>query len=336
MKRILYIGNKLSKHGAAPTSVDILPYYLAREGYKVKTASSARNKGLRLFHMMGSVLFNSRKVELVLIDTYSTSNFWYAVICGMLCRSLRLPYIFILHGGNLDQRFTQVSRWVLNIFKEAKINIVPSQYLLKKLKAFNFNNIQLIPNWIDLKLYPFKLRTGLCPRLLWVRSFDEVYNPAMAVEVIEKLSKNFPHAELCMVGPEKDGSLERLKSIVRKKNLPVVFKGKLSKKEWIDLSKDFDVFINTTSVDNTPVSLLESMALGLPVVSTNVGGIPYMIENKVNGILVEPENPEAMVQAICTLLEDPELAGLLSRNSRAQTEKYDWEQVKPLWLELLN
>ncbi|MDX1471842.1 MAG: glycosyltransferase family 1 protein, partial [Flavobacteriaceae bacterium] len=189
MKRILYIGNKLSKHGLAPTSVDILPDYLSKEGYKVMTASSLKNKGLRLFHMIWMVLFRARTVDVVVIDTYSTSNFWYAVTCGILCRILRVQYIFILHGGNLDQRFCQVSEWILDVFKTAYANVVPSKYLLEKLNTFNFNNIHLIPNWIDLKMYPFKSRSYLDPKILWVRAFDEVYNPEMALEVIEELQK---------------------------------------------------------------------------------------------------------------------------------------------------
>ncbi|MDX1545199.1 MAG: glycosyltransferase family 4 protein, partial [Christiangramia sp.] len=327
MKKILYIGNKLSRHGLAPTSVDILPDYLAQEGYMVKTASSIKNKAFRLFHMIWKVLFNFRKVDLVLIDTYSTSNFWYAVSCGMLCRILGVEYIFILHGGNLDQRFSQESKWVHDIFQKSYANVVPSQYLMEKLEVFNFNNIKLIPNWIDLKMYPFKMRSSLDPNILWVRSFDEVYNPMMALEVIEELQKIYPHVKLSMVGPEKDGSLQRSRSLAIKKKLPVDFKGKLSKKEWIELSKDFDVFINTTSVDNTPISLIESMALGLPVVSTNVGGIPYMVDNKKNGILVEPENPEEMVLAIRNLLQNPELAETISWNARKEVEKYDWLHV---------
>ena len=84
-------------------------------------------------------------------------------------------------------------------------------------------------------------------------------------------------ATLAMIGPDVDGSLTKVKDLARKKNLDVNFTGKLSKPEWINYSKDFNVFINTTNFDNTPVSVIEAMALGLPVVSTNVGGMPFLI-----------------------------------------------------------
>ena len=149
-----------------------------------------------------------------------------------------------------------------------------------------------IPNSIDISLYPFLKRSKPKHKILWVRAFDKIYNPKLALETLELLIADFPDAELCMIGPDKDGSLNELSDLARKNSLPVTFRGKMSKVEWIDISKDFDVFLNTTNFDNTPVSLIEAMALGLPVVSTNVGGIPYLIEDQCNGVLVEPDDPQ--------------------------------------------
>ena len=335
MRQILYIGNKLEKHGVSPTSVDILAPALQEEGFEVKAISSKKNKTLRLLHMLWSVIENYTSKDLVLIDTYSTTNFWYAVLCGRLCQFFSIPYIFFLHGGNLKNRFESTSPQILKIFKNAKACVVPSCYLKDQLKSFSFKNLKYIPNSIDLSFYDFNQRIDFEPKLLWVRSFAEVYNPEMALIVMEKILQIYPQAELCMVGPEKDGSLKKLKTLAEKKKLPVKFTGKLDKKDWIALSRDYDIFLNTTNVDNTPVSVMEAMALGLPVVSTNAGGIPYLIENGVNGILVEPNKPEAMTSAVQALIDDPALARRLSAKAREKVESFDWEQVKPLWLELL-
>ena len=83
------------------------------------------------------------------------------------------------------------------------------------------------------------------------------------------------------------------------------------------------------------MSVIEAMALGLPVVSTNVGGIPYLISNEENGLLVEPGDAEAMANAIIRLIENPELAENLSNKGRLKAEKFNWPEVKELWLELL-
>ncbi len=335
MKNILYIGNKLEKHGLAPTTADTLPQLLRLEDFNIKAVSSVKNKTGRLVHMIMEIFMRRKKTDLVLIDTYSTTNFWYAVICGYCCSILKVSYIFILHGGKLDRRFKKSSSAIMNIFRKAEKNIAPSEYLVEKLDPY-LENIQIIPNWIALQSYNFRHRKDIEPRLVWVRAFDEVYNPVLALDVLEQLLKRYPDAELLMVGPEKDGSLMKCKDIARKKNLPVTFTGKLSKEEWTSKAEEYDIFINTTLVDNTPVSVIEAMALGLPVVSTKVGGIPYLIESGKNGIVVEPDNAVAMADAVFNLLNDEELSGSISSKARESAEKYDWEQVKPLWLELLS
>src|SRR5690606_32388170 len=117
------------------------------------------------------------------------------------------------------------------------------------------------------------------PRLLWVRSFSQIYNPVLALKIVEILKLKAMEVSLCMVGPDKDGSLQRCKEMATELNLPVSFTGLLSKQEWIALSRDFDIFINTTNFDNMPISVMEAMSLGMPVISTNVGGLPLLIEN---------------------------------------------------------
>ena len=334
MKRILYLGNKLEKHGFSPTSIDTLPDLLKAEGYTVNSVSSFKNKVLRLMHMLGSVILK-RNADLVLIDTYSTSNFWYAVLSARACQLFNTPYIFILHGGNLEDRFARSSSRILNIFRNAKANVIPSHFLQDKLKRFEFRNMVFIPNSIELSAYDFKKRSSVKPKLLWVRAFDKVYHPEMLLKVMEKLSLIYPEIEACMIGPDKDGSLADLKRISEEKDLKIQFKGKLTKTEWIKLSENYDIFINTTNVDNTPISLIEAMALGLPVVSTNVGGIPYLITHKENGLLVKPRDVEAMSMAIHKLLKSPELAERLSNKGRKEAEKFDWTDVKQAWIELL-
>lgn len=334
MKKILYIGNKLEKHGAAPTSVDILPELLAEEGLQFKAVSHYKNKPLRLLHMLSSIFRKHKELDLVLIDTYSTSNFWYAVACGSCCKILKKPYIFILHGGNLAERFRESSGWIHKVFQSAYFNIVPSKFLMEQLEQFRLDNLLYIPNAISLSHYRFKERKAVGSRILWVRAFDKIYRPKLAIEVISAIREHYPGAELCMVGPEKDGSLKELKAYVKEHQLPVKFCGKLGKDEWAKLSEDYDIFLNTASVDNLPVSVLEAMALGLPVVSARVGGIPYLIEQDVTGKLAEGKVAD-FTEKIRELIEDQEEAKAISNRARAEVEKYDWAKLKQLWIVIL-
>ena len=104
MKNLLYIGNKLSKTGKTETTILTLSDALRSEGYTVYAVSNKKNKLWRLLDMLLAILKCSKKVDCVLIDTYSTSNFYYAYLCSQFCRLLKLKYIPILHGGNLPKR----------------------------------------------------------------------------------------------------------------------------------------------------------------------------------------------------------------------------------------
>ena len=138
-----------------------------------------------------------------------------------------------------------------------------------------------------------------------------------------------------MVGPDSDGTLKDIKVMVQNLNLDVKFTGKLSKQEWVALSKTYNIFINTTNFDNMPLSVIEAMALGIPVVSTNVGGMPYLIKNNDNGILVTPNNAKDMAEAVKHLIENEQSRQKIIKSARAKVEQFDWKHIKHLWFRTL-
>ena len=91
-----------------------------------------------------------------------------------------------------------------------------------------------------------------------------------------------------------------------------------------------------TDVDNTPISVIEAMALGLPVISTDVGGMPYLIEDGKDGILVPQNDVSAMAAAIEDLLQNPEECRQIARAAYEKVRRFDWEIVKEEWISVLN
>lgn len=336
IKKLLYVGNALSASGKTLTHIETLSKDLRLEGYEVIITSQKRKIEHRLIDMVATFFRSKKIVDIVLIDTYSTTNFWYAVIIGRLCRWFDIPYIPILHGGNLPSRLKKNPRISKKLFSQAKMNVAPSGYLYNAFAKANFNNVTLIPNSINLEMYPFKERETFAPHLLWVRSFAEIYNPKMTVEVFYHLVKIYPKAQLTMVGPDKDGSLTLCKEYASNHKLPVTFTGKLSKKEWINLSQESDFFISTTTFDNTPVSIIEAMALGLPIISTNVGGMPYLINQNIDGVLVPQYDIHAFVKAIENLIRNPIKTRDLTLRARKKISTFHWDRVKMLWREVLS
>ena len=336
MKIILYIGNHLSHGGSYPSVAESMAPLLLPE-VQLHLVSNKKLKVRRLVDMLWSILRHGRKEQPVVIDVYSTLNFYYAYFCGLLCRLLGISYICILHGGNLPYRLKRLPMMSRMLFGGARDLVAPSGYLQA---AFLKNGYaaSVIPNFIPIENYPFKLRSKVEPRLLWVRAFDATYNPQMAIHVLHLLSDKYPQAALCMVGPDKDGSMNSCRQLAQELGIAdrVQFTGRLTKREWIGLSSDYDLFINTTNFDNTPVSVIEAMALGLPVVSTNVGGVPYLISDNTNGLLVNSGDVNGMVAKLGWLINHPTEAGQLALRARKQVGEFDWALVKYKWFKILD
>lgn len=335
-KHILYIGNKLSGHNKSITAIETLGILLEKK-YIITYASTKKNMFLRLLDMIGATLKKRGMIDVVLIDTYSTLNFYFALLISQICRALNIEYIPILRGGNLPEKIQRSKILTDLIFRHSKINVIPSAYLARIMEKNNYS-YRIIPNNVEIKNYNYLERKKINPRILYVRAFHRIYNPLMAVKVLFSLKDSHPEVVLCMIGPDKDGSQQEVLELARKLGVQDSLEtpGFLTKKEWHERSRDFDIFINTTDHDNTPISVIEAMALGLPVVSTNVGGVPFLVEQNKSGLLVEKNDHKAMSSAIKKLLDDPDLAHQIAGNAREKVEHFDWEVVKNDWFDIID
>jgi len=276
---ILYLGNMLSKHGGSVSMIETLAPKLS-EYYRLVAFSSKKNQISRLLEMLKAIWVYRGKVDVVLIDSYSTRAFWYTVAAAFFSRMLKIPYIPILRGGDFPNRLGNSPYWCRFVFNHSAANVSPSMYLEEHFTKAGFK-VVYIPNFLPIDAYHFKERKVAKPKILWVRAFHTIYNPVMAIDVLARLVQHYPDAELCMVGSDSDGSRalveSRAEELGMTKHLRLT--GVLSKKAWTELSSEYDIFINTTDFDNMPVTIIEAMALGLTVVSTNAGGLPYLLND---------------------------------------------------------
>jgi glycosyltransferase involved in cell wall biosynthesis len=338
MTKILYIGNDLSKKSKYQSTMATLSGLLEMEEFHVYRASSLNNKTLRMLEMLWTVFNLKNQVQFILIDTYSTSNFYFAFLTSQLARLLRKKYIPILHGGDLPKRLDRNPLLSKMIFKNSFTNVAPSGYLQFEFEKRDYPTI-FIPNILNISTYTFKKRSQLQPKLLWVRAFAHLYNPKMAIQVLNQLKPVYPDATLCMVGPDKgDGSYQDTQALVAQLKLSdsVTFTGVLPKEQWHALSVDYDIFINTTTIDNTPVSVMEAMALGLPIISTNVGGIPYLINDGEDGLLVNNADVIGMTQAVERLIHERQMVEMMTIYARKKAESFDWRVVREQWMSVLS
>jgi glycosyltransferase involved in cell wall biosynthesis len=270
------------------------------------------------------------------VDVYSGRAFlWAEVVCHLL-RMLRKPLILTLHGGGLPDFAKRWPGRVRRLLAKANKVTAPSSYLLEQMRPYR-PDVTLLPNAIDLGKYPFHLRQRPRPHLVWLRAFHNIYNPSLAPKVVAELKKDFHDITLVMYGPDKgDGSLQKAQQIGADLDVApsLKFPGVVPKADVPARLNSGDIFLNTTNVDNTPVSVLEALASGLCVVSTNVGGIPYLLQNEENALLVAPNDAKAMANAVHRILTEHGFAEKLSANGRKRVEEFDWPVILAQWEKL--
>jgi len=333
--KLVYFGNKLSNHGRSKSVLETLEPLLG-EFCEVKTYSNVRNQYLRFLDMLYHFFKEGLRSDIIMIDVYSTKNFYFAYMLGWLSSIYKKPYILFLHGGNLPLRYNNSKRKVDQVFKRAKAIVAPSNYLKSFFESKGFS-VELIPNIIDIKKFPFQRREFTQPRLFYIRGFGKMYNPQMTVRVVMELRDEYPGIQLTMIGSDIDGSLQETQKLIDDLKLGAHIKilGKKNQEEWIELSKQYNIMLSNPLIDNTPVSIIEGMALGLLIISTDVGGVSYLVSDNEDGMLVQSEDHKGMANAIREVINNPSLPIRLQENARKKAELFSWEHIRPKWENLL-
>jgi glycosyltransferase involved in cell wall biosynthesis len=313
----------------------VLSGLFAAAGYKTLTVSKLLNRYARFADISTTLIRHRKDIDVALIEVYSGPAFIVADVASFVSRHLGYKTILTLHGGNLPAFMGRFPNWTRRVLGRAHALVAPSEYLAHAV-GLNGRFVSIIPNVIDLNNYPYRCRKLLRPRLFWMRSFHPLYNPALALKVAAGLRvQHYPDTVLVMAGQEK-GLLGEVQSLARRLGIAEIvrFPGFLDKSSKVREGSAADIYLNTSRIDNMPVAILEAMAMGLPVVSTSVGGLRYLLEDGINGLLVPDNDAPAMIEAVRRLINEPELAERLSTNGRALAERSAWPTVRAQWDEL--
>jgi len=335
---ILLVGNFLSSTHKVLDVCEELAGQLVASGWPVFTTSSKPERLPRMLDMINTAWSKRHQYAAAQVDVYSGAAFlWAEAVCWMLRRAGK-PYILTLHGGGLPDFARSWPRRVRYLLRYAVVVTTPSLFLLEKMAPYR-SDLVLLPNALDLSAYAFRARQRPQLHLIWLRAFSAIYNPSLAPRVLARLKQDFPDVRLTMIGPDKeDGSLQEMQQVATELGVMdlISLPGGVPKGEVPDWMNKGDIFLNTTNIDNAPVSVLEAMACGLNVVSTNVGGIPYLLRHQQDALLVPPNDSQAMAAAVRRIYTEPGLSERLSVNGRATANQFDWSAILPQWEALLS
>ena len=264
-----------------------------------------------------------------------------------IARLRRRPVVVNYRGGEADTFLQQSLSWIRPSLKRADAVIVPSGFLEAVFGKYGFATL-VVPNIINLQRFSAAATvaevatapdgapspTGTAPRMLVARNLEPIYDNATALRALALILKTQPQATLVIAGSGPlRAELERLAAELGIAHA-VTFTGRVDNQAMAALYRNATVMINPSLVDNMPNSVLESLASGVPVVSTNVGGVPYLVEHNKTALLVPPQAPEAMAQAILRLVNEPGLALRLQAAGLLYVQQYAWPNVRPRLLDV--
>ncbi len=250
-----------------------------------------------------------------------------------ISRLRRRPVIVNYRGGGAQEFLERAPFWVTRTLRSVDSLVVPSGFLHSVFATFGIES-RIIPNIIDLQRFHPATgeRNARAPHVIVTRNLEAIYDVGTAIRALERLRKQVPDAHLTIAGTGPElGELQRLVASLGL-DRAVRFAGRIDNAAIAELYRAADAVLNPSLVDNMPVSVLEAFASGVPVVSTNVGGVPFIAQDGRNALLVPPKDPEACAAALCRVLTDSSLADRLVRAALEDAVSYSWDRVSVLWL----
>lgn len=247
----------------------------------------------------------------------------------MASKFSRVPIITTIHlwtGETRKLRFYEYldKRWLVKSMNHVVL-VSPTFYSDVKNSNLGTEHITFIPNGIDTETFnpsrvsgSVRKEFGIEKALIIgnVARFHQEKGHVQLINIFNRIQSQIPEARLLLVG---DGPLRNnLKSLVRRLDLQdkVIFAGVRS--DLPALYKAMDIFVMPSQKEGMPMALLEAMAMALPVVATAVGGIPYVISKDGDGVLVEPQDADALFDAITSLIKDSSYRRRLGNRARAK------------------
>jgi glycosyltransferase involved in cell wall biosynthesis len=230
------------------------------------------------------------------------------------------------HRNQAEAELERSGWWMLPFFRLCNSVVVSSEYIADLFARYGLAT-ELIPPAVDMDLFRPRKIVSVQPKLVVARSLEKRNNIACAIEAFALVKQKYPRAEMVITG---DGSqraeLERLAA--GEKLNGVTFTGRVSLNELSRYFAETDVYVNASSIDGLPISLLEALAVGLPVVTTGAGGIPGVINDGNNGLIVRSNDPSGLADRIIKLVESPELVQQLSEQAKLSSRDFSLAHVK--------
>lgn len=273
------------------------------------------------------------RYDLIHIFSASYYSYLFSVVPAIMIGKLYGKKVILNYrSGEAEDHLQRWPRTTVPVMKMADAIVVPSGYLVDVFARYGLY-AQTISNIVELERFQFRERVPVRPVFLCSRSLEPLYNVGCALRAFQLIQERYPEARLTIAA---DGSqraeLEQLAKDLQVRG--VAFIGSVPFESMPELYDAADIYLNTNNIDNMPASILECFASGLLVVTTDAGGIPYILRHEETGLMVPCGDYKGVAENALRLLSDPQLAPRLAHSARSSVRRCTSGSVRDAWLHL--
>ena len=256
-------------------------------------------------------------------------------VTARIAHKLKIPFVLTYHAGSMKKGKSLIKNMIINFYESVILKktlkysdriVCSSDFVrLNFLRNFSAKTITINPG-VDIKKFKPK-KNKFKNRILFIGNFTEEYK-WKGLDYLIKAIKISKDLKLIVVG---EGPHQKIKNIE--------FRGIKKGKELIKEIQNCNILVlpSISEAESFGMVLIEAMACKKPVIGSNIGGIPYVIDNNKNGLLVPPKDPKALAEAIIKLLKNPKLAKQMGEKGYKKVkENFTWDMKSKETINIIN
>ena len=284
-------------------------------------------------HIIGTITFWAKiclKIQKIKPDIVHAQSLPTGIPAWAAKKHLKIPYVVWGQGSHIYLPGSCIRMASKTILKNADAVLALTEDMKQRMLEICNRDISVVPNGIGLERFNItsgEKKKGNSKTIIFVGRLHPVKGVSYLIEAMAIVHRKMPDAKLILVGDGIERS--KLEELVEKLDLNgcIQFAGQVQQERIPTIMQQADLFALPSLSESFGIVNLEAMAASLPIVATNVGGIPDIVEEGMNGYLVNAKRPAEVADRILMLLRNDKLREEISANNREKAKLFAWDKV---------
>lgn len=332
--RILIISSTQSGIGGIPHHIQGLTKFLSKTNHHVEIISSDNTPIIPIRGLKNPSFMITSFIKTKFTKKYDIVHA-HDLPSALSLRNISGKKILTFHGifsKQIKLTHGKIATKISEKYENKAIKWADAITAISK-ESFEFyknkkSNIYHIPNGIDIESLEKKIDRRFDNQIIFAGRLSNEKGIPTLLEIARNLPKKY---NLIIVG---SGPEEKKVKEISKTLDNIHYLGLKEKNQTISLIRGSDVLIQPSYVEGISSTILEAIACKIPIIASNLGGNLELLEDQKTGILIDPKNPELIIENISKLLTDTQLSNFISENAFHSVKKYDWNVIGNKYLEI--